>query len=169
MFLTLTERFNFTISDNTTLWILVYQALLRDLHTVVSVKFQFFNSHCFLPDLISKSFLWYVICEMDIWVYFVYSRSGSKKSTVTLFNWHQNCRIPFFSVKVYTCITEKLTNLRIFLGIRCYDAIWVEFFLFVVIILVMVWDWISEVVRLMMGTWPVFRMMAERIWSCVVW
>jgi len=61
MFLILTERF--TISDNTTLWIPVYQVLLRVLNTVVVVNFQLYVSHCFLLDLIPKSFLFYVLCE----------------------------------------------------------------------------------------------------------
>jgi hypothetical protein len=74
-----------------------------------------------------------------------------------------------FSLKVYTYITEKLTNIRISFGIRCYDATLVELFLFVVIILVLVWHWIYVAVLLMMGTWSVFRVMAERIWSSVVW
>jgi len=88
---------------------------------------------------------------------------------VTLFNGHQNCRIRTLSVKFYAFITEKPTNIRISFGIRCYDATLVERFLFVFIILVLVWDWNCEAVRLTMGTWPVFRMMEERIWSCVVW
>jgi len=66
MFLTLTERFNVVISDNTTLLVPVYQALLRSLHTVVAVNFQRYVSHCFIPDLIPKSFLCYVIYEITI-------------------------------------------------------------------------------------------------------
>jgi hypothetical protein len=58
---------------------------------------------------------------------------------VTLLNGHQKCRFrTFFSLKIYTCIGEKLTNVSISLGIRCYNATLVEFFLFIVIILVLV-------------------------------
>jgi hypothetical protein len=144
MFLTLTERFNFAILGNPTLWIPVYQALLSVIHT--DVNFQRYVSHYYLPDLIPKSF--FVLLNLP--------RKVSWPFWIVITN------VEFVLLAV-SFIREKLTNVRISFGIGWYDVPLVHLFLYIIIILILVWYCICETAWLMMDTWPVARMIADDI------